>query len=96
MELENRIANLDQYRPVMALISDPMRDRGGCALYPKTRRLLDLPPRPLPNIAAGPKISGYMRANYDALGMPFGQFDQFLVDSLDQRRSMAETLRKGM
>jgi hypothetical protein len=52
------------------------------------------PSRPLANIAGGPEVTGYMCANYDALGMPFGQFDQFLFDARDQRRPMAETLGK--
>jgi hypothetical protein len=52
------------------------------------------PSRPLANIAGGPEVTGYMCANYDALGMPFGQFDQFLLNSRDQRWSMAKPLGK--
>src|SRR5258708_4848577 len=52
------------------------------------------PSRPLANIAGGPEVTGYMCANYDAFRMPLGQFDQLLLNSRDQRRSMAKPLRK--
>jgi hypothetical protein len=63
---------------------------------PEDTKIAELaePSRPLANIAGGPEVTGYMGANYDALGMPLGQFDQFLLDSRDQRRSVAKPLGK--